>query len=175
MIKGEKRVRRGEQRILLPLNPDSPSSQRSLAHDRSMAFCTSATARASAKPGSPCFPSTTVRKNLERLDEFQIFVAHAVRRSRVERREEWMFGTALDQDRSVVFIGTIGQEKLEFVHTFEVPFQGTVGPIQLKGHLAAGAFDHSADFQMALGATGELNQCPDIIFVGYRWRAGRRG
>ena len=30
------------------------SSQRSLAQDRSMAFCTSATARASVNPGSPC-------------------------------------------------------------------------------------------------------------------------
>ena len=83
-----------------------------------------------------------------------------------------MLGTALDQDRSVVFLGTIGQEKLKLVHTFEVPFQSAIGPIELERHFAAGAFDHSADFQMALGATGELNQGPDIIFVGY---GGTRG
>ena len=39
------------------------SSQRSLAQDRSMAFCTSATARASVNPGSPCLPSVTDRRN----------------------------------------------------------------------------------------------------------------
>src|SRR6266542_233523 len=78
-----------------------------------------------------------------------------------------MLGTALDQHGSVVFWRAIGQEELKLIHPLEVPFQSAPGPIHLERHLAARAFDRSADFQMALGATGELNQRSDIIFVGY--------
>src|SRR5947207_3092767 len=60
----------------------------------------------------PCLLALDDRfEKLKRLDRLEIFIAHAVSRPWVKRRVPRMGRTGLDQNRSIVFVFAIRQEK----------------------------------------------------------------
>ena len=97
-----------------------------------MASWTSATAKASRNPGSPCLRLATEAQELDCLDQLEVIETHADSRSGVEFHIGRMLRTTLNQCGALVLARAVRQVELQFIHAFEFHFKAPLVPFSSK-------------------------------------------